>query len=445
MDSSTAGAAALKRLRTRRGLSLADTARALTQIAQKLGMPRLPQVASVQRSIARWESKSTTMPDERYQLLLAYLYATTPGGSRSLGAGSDFAQYLDALREMGESDRRIAELRNTLVRAVTDDGGGLLGLLAPQAGRGLVQALADASFLDAEIVAGLASVVADVNAQVGSLPFVRLQLMLAPALEACRRLMAVGGPPPGLRECLRSTWVEAAVLAGRLEFETRDDAASRALYEEATRESGRLRKPWRQASVHLSHALTVLYASSDIANAAALVEAAVRAAGSGESRLIRARAHALQAEVAARLGQARQSRAALGLARYDIERQSPDDPLPGAFSAEYLRGFEGVCHLYVGDPVIAHDQFAASANSLGSPRQEMQRIIVATDQALARIRLGEPHAAADLLHECIAAAASTGGRVAMIRLRRARRELRPWCQEGFVADVDDHLMDVLGW
>ncbi|MFD9606475.1 hypothetical protein [Streptomyces sp. NPDC059970] len=443
MDSSTAGAAALKRLRTRRGLSLADMARALTQIAQGLGMPRLPQVASVQRSIARWESKSATMPDERYQLLLAYLYATTPGGSRSLGAGSDFAQYLDALGALGESEHRIAELRSTLVRAVTDDGGGLFALPAPRTGAGLAQGLADSSLLDAETVLGVASVVADVNAQVGSLPFVRLQLMLAPALEACRRLMA-GGPPEPLLELLRSTRVEAATLAGRLAFETRDDAVSRALYEEATREAACLRQPWRQATVHLSHALTVLYAMPDIAHAARLVERAVRAAECGESPLLRARAHALQAEVAARWGQSRQSSAALGLAWYDIERESTDEPLPGAFSAEYLRGFEGVCQLYVGDPAVAHDQFAASAGALRAPRQNVQRIIVTTDQALARIQLGEARAAVDLLHECVAAAASTGGRVPLIRLRSARLELRPWRREDFVADLDDHLMDALG-
>ncbi|MFF3129221.1 hypothetical protein ACFVRD_45035 [Streptomyces sp. NPDC057908] len=238
--------------------------------------------------------------------------------------------------------------------------------------------------------------------------------------------------------------MEAATLAGRLAFETRDDAVSRALYEEATREAACLGQPWRQATVHLSHALTVLYAMPDIAYAARLVERAVRAAECGESPLLRARAHALQAEVAARWGQSRQSSAALGLAWYDIERESTDEPLPGAFSAEYLRGFEGVCQLYVGDPAVAHDQFAASAGALRAPRQNVQRIIVTTDQALARIQLGEARAAADLLHECVAAAASTGGRVPLIRLRSARLELRPWRREDFVADLDDHLMDALG-
>ncbi|MER5615858.1 hypothetical protein [Streptomyces sp. NPDC002215] len=318
----------------------------------------------------------------------------------------------------------------------------MLMLLAPDAGVGLGQALADTSLLDSEIVAGLASVVMGVNAQVGSLPFVRLQLMLAPALEACRRLMA-DEPPEPVRESLRCTLVEAAMLAGRLAFETRDDAASQALYEEATREAACLGQPWRQASVHLSHALTVLYASPDIANADALVEKAVRAASRGESRLVRARAHALQAEVAARSGQSRQSGAALGLAWYDVERQSPDDPLPGAFSAEYLRGFEGVCQMsWAIRPSRTISLRPRSA--LSHPLAKRWSVIVTTDQALARIRLSEPHAAADLLHECITAAASTGGRVSMIRLRRARQALRPWRREDFVADLDDHLMDVLG-
>ncbi|MGW2109749.1 hypothetical protein [Streptomyces sp. NPDC001948] len=58
--------------------------------------------------------------------------------------------------------------------------------------------------------------------------------------------------------------------------------------------------------------------------------------------------------------------------------------------------------------------------------------------------MGEPQSAAELLHECVLAAATTGGRVPAIRLWRARVELRPWRREDFVADLDDHLMDALG-
>ncbi|MGA4841784.1 hypothetical protein [Streptomyces sp. G45] len=443
MEDRAAGAARLKALRHRRGLSLAEAARGLVALAEELHQPALPAVASVQRSVARWEARRPTMPDDRYQLLLAHLYARTPAGGVSLGSGSDFAEYLHALGLLGESEHRIAELRSLVLCAATDSGGGLLALLAPSTQARLDVALADPSQADEATVAGLAAVVADVNAEVGSLPMVRLQMLLAPAAEAARRLLA-GPTPAPLMPHLREVVVAAATLGGRLAFETSDDAASRALYAEATREAGLLEQPWRQSSVHMSHALVTLYSTDGLDGARRLVDQAVRTARTGESTLTRARAHALQAELAARAGHERQAQTALGLAWYDMEAPPEDDPSPSSFSLGHLRGFEGVCELYVGDPVAAHDRFARSAEGLSAPREQVQRAIVTTDQALARIRLGEPRGAVQLLHQCVAAASATGGRVPALRLRRARRELRPWRRENWVADLDDHLMDVLG-
>ncbi|WP_181800345.1 hypothetical protein [Streptomyces ipomoeae] len=443
MEDRAVGAAALKALRKRRGLSLAALARALITLADELHQPALPAVTSVQRSVSRWEAARPTMPDERYQLLLAHLYARTPAGGLVLGSGSDFAEYLHALGLLGESERRTAELRTTVLRAATDAGGGMLALLAPGAHVGLAAALTNPTCTDEQTLAGLASVVADVNAQVGSLPMVRLQLLLAPGVEAARCLLA-GPVPEPLVPQLRSVAVAGMTLAARLAFETRDDAVSRALYAEASREAECLAQPWRQAIVHMSQALTTLYSKQGLDSARRLVDEAVRAARTGESTLVRARAHALQAELAARAGHERQAQAALGLAWYDMEADHVDDPAPASFSPAHLRGFEGVCELYVGDPSAAHDRFARSAVALSAPREQVQRAIVTTDQALARIRLGEPHAAADLLHECVAEASSTGGRVPALRVRRVRHELRPWRREDWVADLDDHLMDVLG-
>jgi transcriptional regulator with XRE-family HTH domain len=443
MDDRAAGAAALKRLRKRRGLSLSAFARVLIAIAESLHQPPLPAVASVQRSVARWESAKPTMPDERHQLLLAHLYARTPGGDLALGAGSDFAQYLEVLGLLGESEQRIAELRTTVLRAATDVGGSMLALLSPEVNASLAAALDNPARTDERTLTGLASVVADVNAQVGSLPMVRLQLLLAPAVEAARRLL--NGPVPDpLMARLREVAVAGMTLAGRLAFETRDDTASRALYAEASQQARELAEPWRQADVHMSHALTNLYARRGLDEARRLVDEAVRAARTGQSTLVRARAHALQAELAARAGHKRQAQTALGLAWYDMEADHAGDPAPTSFSPGHLRGFEGVCELYVGEPSKAHDRFARSASTLSAPRERVQQAIVRTDQALARIRLGEPEAAADLLHECVEAASTTGGRVPALRLRRARQELRPWRRENWVADLDDHIMDAFG-
>ncbi|MFI8832531.1 hypothetical protein ACIGPN_16010 [Streptomyces afghaniensis] len=90
-----------------------------------------------------------------------------------------------------------------------------------------------------------------------------------------------------------------------------------------------------------------------------------------------------------------------------------------------MKGFEGLYELYIGD----------AAEALRAPREQVQRAIVTPYQALARIRLGEPRAAADLLHGCVAAASTTGGRIPALRLRRARRELKPWRREDWVAKL----------
>lgn len=85
------------------------------------------QVASIQRSVARWESVTDrTSPGERYQFLLAHLYARTPGGSLVLGLGSDFDTLLDALRHYGASPLRVRQLASLIIQSSTRDGGELL-------------------------------------------------------------------------------------------------------------------------------------------------------------------------------------------------------------------------------------------------------------------------------------------------------------------------------
>lgn len=228
----------LRRLREARGWSWSDLARALRDAAHRLAEPAQArqQVSSVQRTVARWESLTDrTSPGERYQFLLAHLYARTPNGTVALGPGSDFAALLDALRHFGT-------------------------------------------------------------------PFVRLQLLLTPIVGTCRRLLRANQTSP--REHLLLLATNAYALSARLAFETRDDVTAMSLYAEAAEAAGGLADRSSLAAVRTSHTMVVLHATGDLAAAGRIAKAATIEAHRGASYAIRARAHAVHAEISARAGHA---------------------------------------------------------------------------------------------------------------------------------------------
>jgi len=378
----------LRRLREQRGWSWADQARALQAVAERLGVTAVTSTrpASLQRSIARWESTAArTVPGERYQLLLAHLYAHTGCGEPALGAGSDLDALLTALAHLGVPARRTQDLRDLVMRSISVDSDQFLVLLADPTRRLVVETLRDRRRLNIDVIRRLRSAVSDVDRQIGSVPFVRLQLLLAPVVEVCRRLPET----EPLRECLGMLRSHAYLLAGRCAFETRDDAIARRWYTRAVEAAGAVTDTTRRAAVRTSYAMTMLHSTGDDM-ARTIIDAAVADAKHGSDHRVRARAHALEAEEAARSGRDRDAAAALRLAWFDVESAGSAD---GAFDADRLRGFE--------------------------------------------------RSATTLLHDCVETIAVTGGRVAAQRIRRARRELAPWRTESFVAELDDHIYDAL--
>ncbi|AXB43688.1 hypothetical protein [Amycolatopsis albispora] len=120
-----------------------------------------------------------------------------------------------------------------------------------------------------------------------------------------------------------------------------------------------------------------------------------------------------------------------------------DDP-HGGFNADRLRGFDGLCALHAGNADHAHDSLTQSVSALRLSQDAVQLgIVSSTDLALARLRLGDPAACVELMHEAVDITATTGGRVAAQRIRLARRHLRPWRSEAFLAELDDHIHDTL--
>ncbi|ONI82690.1 hypothetical protein ALI22I_38085 [Saccharothrix sp. ALI-22-I] len=346
------------------------------------------------------------------------MYAKTPTGNWDLGTGSDFAKLLDALRDFGTSPQRIDRLIDSITHARPSP---------PNPAR-----VAD------DLVDHLAVTVADLNQQVGSTPFVRLQLQLAPVLDACRSLLT--GSKPATDLLILAT--DAYALAARLAFETRDDDVAMALYRDAEATAARLPDRSRLAAVRTSHTMVTLHATDDLNASLQLARTATVDAHRGSSHAIRARAHAIHAEVQARAGNPNAAAIALDRAWKTVDQLSLDDPF-AAFNAHRVSGFEGLCALYSGQADHANELLTRSLSSLAGPRDAVQRGIGATDLALARLALGDAAACVTLLHEAVDITATTGGRVPAQRIGRARRHLRSWREESFVAELDDHIHDTL--
>lgn len=437
MNDRAKACALLRRLRERRGWSWSDQARALRAAADRFNMAAVTrtQLTSLQRSIARWESAAShTVPGERNQLLLAHLYARDGSGRLAAGAGSDLDTVLTALSHFGVPARRIRELRDVVMQSVGVDEDQLLALLAGPTSQLVTDALRDPRRLDVDLIERLDAAISDLDRRIGSVPFVRLQLLLAPISEVCQRLRG-----PELRERLSMVRAKTWLLAGRIAFETRDDEAARRWYARAVQAAAEVTDSTRRAAVRTSYAMTVLHSAGADA-ARRIVDAAVGDARAGSDFRVLARAHALQAEIAVRSGRDRDAAAALRLAALALDAA---DPASAGFDNDRLRGFEGVCELHVGTAQQAHDHLDRSLAGLTAQRDQVQRGIASADLAIAQLRVGDVRAAIGLLHECVETTAATGGRVATQRIGLARRELEPWRNETFVTELDDHIFDTL--
>ncbi|TMR38187.1 hypothetical protein ETD96_17010 [Actinomadura geliboluensis] len=365
-------------------------------------------------------------------------------GAVALGPGSDFGELLDALAQLGVPDEQLTDLAGTVSAAITSAGMNLLAFVNGPLRVDLATALTRPETADLELVAGLEAASDTVDAQIGAVPFARLHLAQAVIVDACRYLLQTGQPAT-IQAKLRIVAARAYALAARLAFETHDDATALALYDEAVKAAGE-KAPSRRALIRTSQTMVAFYATGDIKRARSIADAAVQDARRGESVLMRARAHALQAEMAARSAQHRHAQVALHLAWHDLDADTTDDPMNGAFSQGRLRGFEGICGIFLGHAETAERQLTASVQTLTGSRHTVQRAIVLTDRALARLHTsdaGAPEVAVEQLHECVDLTATTRGRVPGQRLRQARLELRPWRGEPFVADLDDHIHTAL--
>lgn len=251
------GAHTMRVLRQHRGWSLLDEAKALRDAARRYRVPTIAAVglSTIKRTISRWENDGVS-PGERYQFLLAHVFAEH-NGSILLGPGSDFDQLMTAFAHYGINATRICEIRDLTSAMRTRGNDGLLAYLSPTLNAELTMVLADPGSADVELAAKLTAAVADLNSRIGTVPFARLQLGLAPIVEACRVLRSQRLPAAIMRQFLAAA-TTAHALAARLAFETHDYASATDYYSEALAAARRLPDSWHSAAVRTSQAMVTL-------------------------------------------------------------------------------------------------------------------------------------------------------------------------------------------
>ncbi|RJQ76265.1 hypothetical protein D5S17_18540 [Pseudonocardiaceae bacterium YIM PH 21723] len=330
---------------------------------------------------------------------------------------SDLPALFEALHQFGTSKQRVDELK-LLVSDLAQPSAQLLDFVVPDQ---------------------LHQIMTEINGRIGLVPFVRLQLALHPAVQTCQRLITTETELPV--EFIKPV-SRVLALAARVAFETRDDEYAQQLYTEAVAVAGRGTDLGHRAAIRTSQTMVTLHANGQVEQARDIARAATVDAHQGDSYAIRARAHAVHAEVCARTGQSGQASIALERAWKSAEQATVGDP-HRSFSPDHLSGFEGLCALYSGDAERADERLQGAVNNLSAPREAVERGIVTADLALARLSLGEPAACVELAHQVVDLAGHTTGRVPAQRLSDLRRTLRPWRTEPFVMELEDHIHDTL--
>ncbi len=436
------------RLRDGRGWSQMDLARLLKHLADWLGVVRVAGATaeSIKRSVERWEAGGR--PDERYWLLLAHAYATSNDGKAVLGPGSDFERLMLAFELMGVPQRRLDDLREMIGAAVTTGKRAFLSHITPELQGRLSWALEQPDRLDLETVAQLYQAVARLRQQHdGSMPLVRLLLAVSPLTETVRRLCR-GSQPEPVREMLCTVAVQALTFAGSLSFDLRDPDSMQAYYLDADDAAAELQDGWLEAFSLSARSMITLHGSHDAETALDLAERACARAAYGSSRIVRARSHAVLAEMAAATGNRHRSERELGLAKFHVEGDR-GDPAMSFFSETrnggldamraHVYGYDGACQIRLGRWQQAQRVLARAVDGLPGDGVGRQRAIVLADLALTHAKLGDLHTAAFLLGQAIALTAAVGGVVPTRRIYEVRREFDPSQHGALLRELNDQL------
>lgn len=219
----------------------------------------------------------------------------------------------------------------------------------------------------------------------------------------------------------------------------RDHTTAKTYYEQSADLARHLRDTTLEAHALLRTCYVALYGARDKQAGLALAERAAETAEhtspalTGLALLHVAEAHAI-------LRSSSDCERALSRAERQLAHVDGSDAA-GLVSPTQFGRLAGSCYLSLGDHRRAETLLASTAEKLRDRRKS--RAIVLGNLTLARIRQRDVEAGVASLTEAIAELETTRGGGGMNIVFGAARELRPWRQEPFVAEVHDRLLGLM--
>ncbi|MFF0365074.1 helix-turn-helix transcriptional regulator [Streptomyces sp. NA02536] len=339
-------------------------------------------------------------------------------------------------------------MRPRLARLLRVDAEGLNDLLTAQPSTGrpgedsLDYAILHPDRIDLRAVATLRTCFDDCAARYDRVPSAGL---IAEAAAQLNRIdqFAAGSSRGRVQRELHALHADACTLMGQLIWDAsqrRDHATATTYYEQSADLARRPRDTTLEAHALLRTCYVALYGAHDTRAGLALAEqAAERAARtspalSGLALLHVAEAHAI-------LRSASDCERALSSAERRLDHVDSGDAAADLVSPTQFGRLAGSCYLSLGDHRRAELLLADTAEKLGDRRKS--RAIVLGNLTLARIRQRDVEAGVASLTEAITELETTRGGGGMNIVFGAARELRPWRQEPFVAEVHDRLFGLM--
>lgn len=247
-----------------------------------------------------------------------------------------------------------------------------------------------------------------------------------------------GTGPQAQRERLAGSLAEASLLAVRLAYFDLKRADQAKLHGRNALIAAREADDHQLASAILAHLAFIPAYENKPGEARDLMRAAYAHAARGVTPAQRSWLHAVDAEVEAKIGDAKRSVDLIGRAEDAIAERGGGDQVPewlDFYDPTRLNGFKGFCHANGGNPDLAREALLASLMAL-KPSEAKQRTIVLADMADIAVQTKEIEEACKTLVRALDNLDAHWYGMGWDRIRNVRTKMETYADSRVVRELD---------